>query len=123
MQVAILYVDDDKDDREIFCEVLREVYPHVQCYLADGANAAFRILNSLQSPPLCIFMDVNMPMMTGIDLLTELQKDTNYARIPMYMLSTSTRHAEVAKSLGAKGYLVKPNTYSELFQLLKAFPL
>lgn len=116
---AILYVDDDQDDREIFEEVIREAHPGFKCYLAEDAAEALQLL-AQSIDPVCIFIDINMPKISGIDLLKMLHGNQAYSRIPTFMLTTSKEHELQTKTLGATGYYVKPNTYLEFFQLMKS---
>lgn len=112
----ILYVDDDKDDREIFEEIIRELHPEFTCLLAEGATEALRILS--QSPqPRCIFIDINMPKVSGIELLKVIR--SSFKSIPIYMLTTSSEHEKQTRALGATDYFQKPNTYHAFFDLMK----
>jgi CheY-like chemotaxis protein len=116
---AILYVDDDKDDREIFEEIIRELHPEFKCMLADGASQALQMLaSSIQ--PLCIFIDINMPKVSGIELLKIIRAKDELKSIPVYMLTTSKEHEKQTRDLGATDYFQKPNTYHDFFELMKA---
>jgi CheY-like chemotaxis protein len=121
MQLAktILYVDDDKDDREIFEEIIRELHPEFTCILADGASEALQIL-TLPPPPLCIFIDINMPKISGIELLKSIRSTEQFKNIPIFMLTTSREHEKQTRALGATDYFQKPNTFHGFFDLMKA---
>jgi two-component system, chemotaxis family, chemotaxis protein CheY len=57
-----------------------------------------------------IVLDVNMPVMNGLDMLERLQQDPQGASIPVLLLTTEAQDTLVAraKKAGAKGWLVKP---------------
>ena len=57
-----------------------------------------------------IVLDVNMPIMGGLDMLDRLQEDARTAAIPVMLLTTEGQEALIvrAKKAGAKGWLVKP---------------
>jgi CheY-like chemotaxis protein len=116
---TILYVDDDKDDREIFEEIVRELHPEFKCILADGAPAALQVLTD-SPPPLCIFIDINMPKVSGIELLKLIRAKEELKAIPIFMLTTSRDHEKQTRALGATDYFQKPNTYHGFFDLMKA---
>ena len=117
-----MYVDDDKDDREIFEEIIRELHPEFKCMLADGASQALQML-SVAAERVCIFIDINMPKVSGIDLLKLIRPNEKLRKIPVYMLTTSREHEKQTRDLGATDYFQKPNTYHGFFDLMKACPV
>ena len=116
---TILYVDDDEDDRDIFSEVLRSVHPEVDLILAkDGAEALSR-LEAIKNP-MCMYIDMNMPKMNGLQLLTILKSNPELSNIPAFILTTAlTPHqTREINSVGAKDYLIKPSSFEEFKTLL-----
>ena len=73
----------------------------------DGVDARDKL--AATSDVAMLVCDVTMPRMNGIELLTALQQDGTY-KGPIVMLTTEGRPEMIAqaKSLGAKGWLVKP---------------
>jgi CheY-like chemotaxis protein len=117
----ILYVDDDLDDQHIFVEALKELHPTYFCYVAFNGSDALELLRKIKLP-ICIYLDINMPIMNGIETLRQLKADSALAAIPVFMLSTSRSKEQEneAKELGATDYLLKPNAYNEFVQILGA---
>ncbi|HEY0655713.1 MAG TPA: response regulator [Chryseosolibacter sp.] len=119
---TVLYVEDDLDDQSIFKECLNLVRPDITCEFAiDGPSALEKLRTSLRPLPVCIFIDVNMPVMNGNELLAKIKADPALCRIPCYMLSTSNnkRHMESAIASGARDYLIKPAVYIDFKNLLE----
>ena len=117
----ILLVDDDEDDRVIFCDCLAKLDPEIQCITAVNGKEALEKLHTLKTMPVFIFLDINMPIMNGFECLTKLKENEMYADISVVMYSTSDdiRAIETAKILGAEWFLTKPASHKELESKLK----
>lgn len=117
---SVLYVEDDKDDQDIFKEVLKAVSPEFHCYIANDGHHALDILKTID-PPTCIYVDVNMPRMNGLEFLKAIKLHPIFSAIPIFVLTTSASANDklTATSLGAKQYIIKPNSYSDLFNILE----
>ena len=115
----ILQIDDDFDDCEFFEQALRMVSNARYTSVNNPLDALRKLINREIKPDL-IFMDVNMPIMSGPELLSEIKKRDTTKNIPVIMLSTSPLLSKSQeKILGAKDYLVKPNTFNELKSLIR----
>lgn len=110
---SILLVDDDYDDQLLFQEALTEVDGAVRCTTANNGIDALEKLNSETVFPDIIIMDVNMPMMNGIECLKALKDSEKLKSIPVIMYSTSCS-ADCQKECsdgGALAYMEKPSDY------------
>ncbi len=116
---TIFYADDDPDDQDIFVEALNEIRPNVKCQLASDGLEALALLKKIETPT-CIYLDVNMPLLNGMEVLRRIKADPRLAEIPVFILTTSrTPNSEnEARALGASDYLIKPNTYNEFKKIL-----
>jgi CheY-like chemotaxis protein len=116
---TIVYVDDDEDDRDIFREVMRDVNPNLKLVLAKDGQDALTKLRELN--PICLFIDMNMPKMNGLQLLTILKEDPVLAEIPAFILTTALtpNQTHELKSLGAYDYLIKPSSFEDFKNLLR----
>jgi CheY-like chemotaxis protein len=111
----ILLVEDDLDDDLQFQEALKIVAPQAICTVArDGAEALKRLRSF--SPDI-IFSDVNMPMVNGLELLSEVTQQPNPIRI--VIMSTANDISQQAIHLGANDFFVKPDRFSTLCQKLR----
>ena len=115
----ILQIDDDYDDCEFFEQTLKMVSTATYTSVNNPLDALRKLINKEIKPDL-IFMDVNMPLMSGPELLNEIKKRETTKNIPVVMLSTSPLLSKNQNQvLGAKDYLVKPSTFNELKNLIR----
>ena len=68
-----------------------------------------------------IVLDINMPEVSGLDLLEFLRRRTEWQELPIVMLSTEAADVTVdqAMELGADGYVMKPVTLEELSKVIE----
>src|SRR5690349_21352887 len=90
MQKVILFIDDDTDDLNFFCEacsVLDSSITRITC------SSAIEALEMLKKPgaiiPDFIFLDINMPIMDGKKCFLELKKIDKLRHVPIIMCSVS----------------------------------
>jgi CheY-like chemotaxis protein len=117
----ILLIDDDIDDQEIFTTALEEVSPSLQCTALSDAKTALEKLETNELRPDVIFLDLNMPIMSGQQFLTEIKKRDQLQEIPVIIFSTSSNLSTIAhtKALGAAHFVTKPGSFAALVELLK----
>ena len=89
---TVLIVDDDEDDRAVFCEVMLEVYPNARCITAkSGCDALNKLEAEANQNPAVIFLDINMPIMNGKQCLAALKASPATCDIPVVIYTTSKR--------------------------------
>lgn len=117
----ILQIDDDYDDCSFFLEALEEVSAAAYTAIHNPVQALQQLINSEIQPDI-IFLDINMPIMNGMELLTEMKKKDPIKDIPVIIFSTSISIDAQKKlqDLGAIDYYIKPNDFSVLKNLLKS---
>lgn len=118
----LLLADDDRDDRELFSEALAALDPGIICQGVEDGRQALNILTKLKGDePNIIFVDINMPVMNGWDLLRNLKQDTHFVNIPVIVYSTSSRDKdrEIAKDLGAICFITKPDSFKMVKSMLE----
>jgi CheY-like chemotaxis protein len=117
----VLNIDDDRDDRELFCDALNEIDPTINCVAKSSAEEAIDFLNRTNTLPNRIFLDINMPRMGGIECLKTIRKNDRLAHIPITILSTTTNRREIeeVRKLGAD-FIAKEGVYSNYVTMLKS---
>ncbi len=117
----IFLIDDDEDDHVFFKAALRAIQPALQCEIAVNGKTALHALRTNSSLPDIIFLDLNMPIMNGLDFLGHMQKDDRLKAIPVGIFSTSNllQDREMAKALGARFFITKPSDLQVLRKKLQ----
>lgn len=117
----ILIIDDDVDDQEIFLAAVSEVSDSVVCNSSTNASEALEKLSVNQLNPDVIFLDLNMPVMSGKEFLVAIKENSHLSTIPVIIFSTTSQPTTVKamKELGAIDFITKPQRYNELVDILK----
>jgi CheY-like chemotaxis protein len=118
----VLLADDDSDDREVFTETLAAIDPGIVCHCAEDGRQALQLLHSKEiGTPDVFFLDINMPVMDGWELLARLKSDSVYKHVPVIIYTTSSveKDKKVARELGALCFVTKPNNFKSVKSLLK----
>jgi CheY-like chemotaxis protein len=118
--ISVMNIDDDQDDRALFCDALLEIDPNIECITKPSAEEALTYLQAAEDLPTVIFLDINMPAMGGKACLSELKKNDKLASIPVIVLSTTVNPKEIRefKKLGAD-FLQKESNYERYVESIK----
>lgn len=121
--MKILVVDDEKDMQSLFQQRFRkEIRDHkVEFSFAQSGEAALTFLNQHDSEAVLILSDINMPGMSGLDLLRQI-KQTHFVPPLVVMMITAYGDKEnynMALQLGADDFLTKPIDFNVLKEKLK----
>lgn len=111
-KLSILLVEDDEVDIKIYKRTFEKQELNCIFNVAENGVDALEKLRKLDpiDLPQVMLVDINMPLMSGLELLAEIKKDEKLKKILVYMLTTSSNDADVNKAYlhGAAGYLQKP---------------
>jgi CheY-like chemotaxis protein len=119
-RLNVILADDDDDDRYMFNEAIKELRLDINTQMVrDGLELMNCLENSEQLPDM-IFLDLNMPVMDGFQCLEKIRKNIRYKDVSIIIYSTASSDIYINKtfSLGANIYLIKPNSFNELKDLL-----
>ena len=116
----ILEVDDDSDDREIFLEAVNSINPNISCKQVESGVEALEYLNNADVLPDFIFMDINMPKMTGYECVDVIAANPKMKPVQIIMYSTFFNPVD-QKKFSARGirYLTKTARFSDLIEGIK----
>jgi len=112
--IHILLADDDPDDCFIFSTISHEL-DNVQTTCLNDCRTLLQFLEK-NIPPDLIFLDLNMPILSGQDCLKDIKQHVDWKNIPVVIYSTASRIEiiEECKQLGADLYIVKPTKTNDL---------
>ncbi|WP_348798706.1 response regulator [Flavobacterium adhaerens] len=119
--ILITLVDDDEDDRLFFTDAFEELKINTS---VNTLNNGKELLNWLYKPetvlPHILFLDLNMPILNGIECLKEIKQDQKFKDIVIAIYSTSSSDQDVEETfvLGANIYIKKPSNFDELKKIL-----
>jgi two-component system, cell cycle response regulator len=106
MRNKILTVDDSKTVRII----VRKAFKAFDCEILEAANGVEGLAMATKESPDVILLDVTMPVMDGVEMLTKLKADPQLKGIPVIMLTAEGGRDHVLKiaKIGVRDYIVKP---------------
>ena len=115
--IKILIVDDEKDVEMLFRQKFRKEIRNnqIQMVFAFSGNEALDVLGSSEPPDVVyVFSDINMPGMSGLELLEKVRK--NYPSIKVSMISAygDQENYERAIASGAREFFTKPIDFNSL---------
>jgi len=112
-EIKILLVEDNLEDVAFAERILKRHKLQKNLVVAASGTEALEALERCDKDgknPNLILLDINLPDISGIELLTRIKKDARFSRIPVVILTGSNEDEDIQKSydLGASSYLVKP---------------
>jgi len=121
----IFYVEDDTDFAFIMQHAIQEVKNDLSVSVMGNGKDALDALNELSSErvrPRLIMLDLNLPGMSGHELLKKIREIPFLKSVPVVFFSTSDNPKDVRASLefGANAYLTKPSGYLNLVSCLSS---
>lgn len=129
----VLLVEDDPADVDLILRAFRKACVHNPISVArDGQEAIDRLLGGDEFPkqkrmgsPQLILLDLNLPKLSGLEVLKKIKADERTRAIPVIVLSASRHDRDVIECgrLGAQNYIIKPFTFESLCSVTPALRL
>ncbi len=122
----LLHVEDEDGSAFLFRNAVREAGLSVIVFRVSNGEEALAFLRKTgpyanAERPRLMVLDLNLPKIDGLSVLTRMRNDESLRSIPVIVISTSSRQADMdkAKALGARHYIVKPDSFDKLTELVK----
>lgn len=122
--ITVLLIDDNPADLTLAQEAFEDHSAHVTLITCnDGAKAIALLKDSSRALPDVIVLDVNMPVMSGFDVLRIIRDDEELRHLPVVMLSTSGSEADIGQAydLIASSYMLKNASFTEFVGQIEQF--
>lgn len=126
---VVLMADDDEDDLLLVRAAFASFGIPVEFHSVTDGEELLEYLfhrNSYQDPslapdPTLILLDLNMPRKNGWDALAEIKAHPMLKQIPVVVLTTSRQESHIRRcyEMGASSFVMKPNNYNTLVDVLK----
>lgn len=125
--IDILLVEDNPGDVQLTREALQEVKVLTNLIVVENGVQALDFLykrNGYESVirPDIIFLDLNLPLKNGREVLEIIKNDENLKRIPVVILTSSKAEEDIVRSynLHANCYITKPLDFNQFAGVVKA---
>lgn len=117
-----MLIDDSVTDQWLAREAFEQLCPDCTLRCFDRGAVALDWLRSAPERPDVILLDINMPGMSGFEVLEQLKADPELTLIPVVMLSTSGDRGDVSRAytLHASSYLVKAPGFGDFLKQIDA---
>ena len=125
---TVLLVEDSLADAEMAMDALAEAHlANPVVHVEDGVECLEYLHGTgawagrEPGDPAVVLLDIKMPRMDGLEVLTRMRHDERLRRIPVVILSSSHEESDLARSwdLGANAYVIKPVDVDQFFEAVR----
>jgi CheY-like chemotaxis protein len=121
----IMLVEDSEGDVYIFKRAIADakILNEIRAF-KDGREALEYLNDEANELPGIVFLDINMPMVSGFEVLKELKADPRLQKIPVVMLTISQEEEDIIRSYdyGAVSFITKTVRPENLLDIVSASP-
>ena len=128
--VSIVMVEDDEGHARLIERNIRRAGIHNGIrHFTDGGSALEYLFNDERGPalngPALILLDLNLPDMSGIDILAKIKSEPKLKRTPVVVLTTTDDKVEIQRcyDLGCNVYITKPVNYESFADAIRQLGL
>jgi two-component system, response regulator len=121
----ILLVEDNEDDELLMRRAFKVNQFAHDIVVASTGEQAIEWLASTPALPSLVLLDLNLPKMSGLDVLREIRRDQRTHLLPVVILTSSKQDEDVIEgySLGANAYVRKPVDFAAFAEAVKTLGL
>jgi CheY-like chemotaxis protein len=111
-QKTVLIIEDEEDAAELFAEMMR--VSGFRVVKTSKSTPALSLMSS--EKPDVILLDIMMPEISGLDILRQMRREPELAKIPVIVVTAKSMPSDVKNGMeaGASTYLTKPVGFLEL---------
>ncbi|MDQ3074434.1 MAG: response regulator [Pseudomonadota bacterium] len=130
LSVNIVMIEDDEGHARLIEKNIRRAgISNGLTHFVDGTSALEYLFNHDDGPgkngPALVLLDLNLPDMSGIEILTRIKSDATLRRTPVVILTTTDDQQEIQRcyDLGANVYVTKPVNYESFADAIRQLGL
>lgn len=125
---TILLIEDNPADQEMTRRALSKASPNIALEVCDDGEQALDFLlrrdvyAADETPtPQLILLDLNLPKLSGKEIIRCVRGDDELKHMPLIVLTTSPAEEDILESyrLGCNSYLIKPNRFDEFVSVMQ----
>ncbi|MBD1825071.1 response regulator [Cyanobacteria bacterium FACHB-DQ100] len=118
---TIFLIEDNRGDIRLIQEALKSTATECEVIVARDGVEAMQLLQSQETYPDLILLDLNLPRKDGREVLAEIKADPLLKHIPVVVLTTSRNEEDIHKSydLHVNCYIAKSRNLSQLFKIIR----
>ena len=121
--VRIIMIEDDEGHARLIEKNIRHAgISNELTHFLDGTSALDFLFSNADVPgPVLVLLDLNLPDMSGTDVLAKIKGDARLHRTPVVVLTTTDDKAEIARcyDLGCNVYITKPVNYESFADAIR----
>ncbi|RST30408.1 response regulator [Sphingomonas ginkgonis] len=128
--VNIVMIEDDEGHARLIEKNIRRAgINNPICHFTDGTSAVEYLFNHPEGPakngPALVLLDLNLPDMSGTDILQRVKSDSALHRTPVVVLTTTDDKVEIQRcyDLGCNVYITKPVNYESFADAIRQLGL
>jgi len=122
----LLIIEDDQVDVMTIRRALKEIHvANPVVHVENGEEGLAYLRDPGREKPCIILLDLNMPVMSGLEFLQIIKHDDYLRRFPVIVLTTSEEQQDKLNSfnLGVAGYMAKPVDYRQFVEVMRSINL
>ncbi len=115
--VDILHIEDDPYCVELMQRAIGKMSRPLDFYFVPDGEQAMQFLTDRERPPRLIVLDLKLPKISGLQVLTQLRQMPKTRTVPLIVFTSSNEPRDVTLSYqaGANSYVIKPLEYKDFY--------
>lgn len=118
--ITVYFADDDVDNRFLIKEAIHQAVEQITIIEAENGMDLLEMIQQQDGQQIVlIILDMNMPLMNGIETAFAIRENPSFVQVPIVMVSTTSNTAliEQAYQAGISRYYTKPSSFEGIISL------
>lgn len=121
LEKTILLVEDNPDDAHLTLEAFKAAGVRARLAVATDGGEALKYLRDAEELPAFILLDLNLPKLSGHEILERIRADPGTKSVPVIILTSSIEAADLVRcyALGANSFVRKPVDFGQFLDIAR----